>query len=439
MNRVAPPGSQAVAGRPDRYLLGRSLFVHDPSDAGATGALARDLGALQRTVSVSLAPEERRPVGALGRAILEALGKDLDLTPALRQHDAWRLARAWLEAERVQTLIVIGAEQFTAEAWQAIDEVRRYGDVRAVILISHLTGRPSPRRTPAPQRSAFESADAAALHAWARHLKAEHTAPHIARDDVVARFPAVPADEAPFFRSACRALLEGADFRRVDRLYRRGYDRAQRWLGECHDVSEQEVGAFLAESLLGTNDTHERLTRLRGTQIAFLHHHWLLKVDLEALSAAYLAEPPTTIDALLADRLRAYPQPRLSALAALSVATGLSPAQLAMLNADQIFPGRERFRAACARIDYGDHEVQIQAEARPFLRGYRADRILRAEPSQGPLFTTTKGQRLTAAQIQQLLRRISQQTGLALVGAAPRRDDKHGHWMRRRGITIQRL
>jgi hypothetical protein len=156
MNRVAPPGSQAVAGRPDPYLLGRSLFVHDPSDAGATGAVARDLGALERTVSVSLAPEERRPVGALGRAILEALGKDLDLTPALRQQDAWRLARAWLDAERVQTLIVIGAEQFTAELWQAIDDIRRYDDVRAVILISHLTGRPSHRGTPAPERSAFK-------------------------------------------------------------------------------------------------------------------------------------------------------------------------------------------------------------------------------------------------------------------------------------------
>jgi hypothetical protein len=439
MNRVAPPGSQAVAGRPDPYLLGRSLFVHDPSDAGATGAVARDLGALERTVRVSLAPEERRPVGALGRAILEALGKDLDLTPALRQQDAWRLARAWLDAERVQTLIVIGAEQFTAELWQAIDDIRRYDDVRAVILISHLTGRPSHRGTPAPERSAFKSADAAALHAWARHAKAEHTAPHIARDDVGARFPAVPADEAPFFRSACRALLEAGDFRRVDRLYRRGYDSAQRWSGECHEVSEQEVGAFLAESVLGTNDTHEQLTRLRGTQIAFLHHHWLLKVDLEALSAAYLTDPPTTIDALLASRLRAYPQPRLSALAALSVATGFRPAQLAILNADQIFPGRERFRAACARIDYGDHEVPIAVEARPFLRGYRADRMLRGEPSEGPLFTTTNGQRLTAAQIQQLLRRVSQQTGLALVGAVPRHDDKHGHWMRRRGITIQRL
>lgn len=439
----APVDAQAStpSSEPDWLDLQRSQLVRDPADAGATGALARRLGELDRIVRVALAPGENRPLGALGMAILQALGKDLDLTPALRQQDAWRLAKAWLEAEDTRALIVIGPEQFTEELWEEIDDVRRYQRARVVILVSHQTGEDSPRRQPGHAERCFDRVDAASLHRWAARFTAAYRPADAVSKPPPPRYPAVPDDEAPYFRAACRAVLTAPEFARVNRSYRRGHDITRRWLTGRDDVSEEEASDHLAEALLWINDVHERLTRLRGAQIAFLHHRWLLKVDLEAFSVSHAIQRPSDIDTQIAARLRAYPQPKLSALAALAIATGLSPANLAVLNADQIFPNDDRHLGSCNAIYYGDEYLPIESGARPFLRAHHADRNLRRQPPDGPLFTTTAGRRLAAAAIQQQLRRISQDTGLPLLSSPTTgpHDPLDGHWMRRSGITLQPL
>lgn len=436
MTGAAATADATVRLARDGFELRRSQTVHDPADAGGTGALARRLGEVDRVVVVALAPGETRPLGALGMAILHALGKDLDLTPTLGQHDGWRLARAWLEAERTRALIIVGSEQFTAEVWQGIDDVRRFQRAGAVILISHQVGHASPRRRPNSAERAFDSTDPATLHAWATRFIAAH-GPATAANPPEPRYPAVPADEAPYFRAACRAVLETADFARVNRSYRRAYDITRRWLAGRDEITEDEACDHLAENILWTSDIHERLTRLRGTQIAFLRHNWLLKVDLEAFSASYTSDRPRAIDALIARRLRMYAQPKHGALAALTIATGLSAGRLAMLNADQVL---RKGPPAYGTIDFGDSRVAIEPAARPFIRAHHIDRALRGEPAEGPLFTTTAGRRMSSAALRQQLRRISQDTGLSLLSSSPLpADGERGHWMRRRGITVQPL
>ncbi|MCA1700447.1 MAG: hypothetical protein LC790_16730, partial [Actinobacteria bacterium] len=93
------------------WELAESYFVYDPSDATGTGRRARELSQRPGVLCASIPPGEPRPTGALALAILERLGKELDREKQIRQQDAWRLARVWLDAEEIQALIVIGADQ----------------------------------------------------------------------------------------------------------------------------------------------------------------------------------------------------------------------------------------------------------------------------------------------------------------------------------------
>ncbi|MDP8909614.1 MAG: hypothetical protein M3N47_10980, partial [Chloroflexota bacterium] len=66
-----------------------------------------------------------------------------------------------------------------------------------------------------------------------------------------------------------------------------------------------------------------------------------------------------------------------------------------MLNADQIDACRRSDRGYNA-VDLGDRKLAVPA-ASLFLRPHYLDRELRDQPPDGPLFTTSTGERLTAA------------------------------------------
>ena len=427
------------------WELAESYFVYDPSDAAGTGRRARELGQRAAVVCASIPPGEPRPIGALALAILERLGKDLDREKQIRQQDAWRLARVWLDAEEIQALIVIGADQLDLDTWHGLANVCRQMPTPSVILIQHQPGRDRTERDLRGRERAFTSVEPAVFHAWAERF--ETACDQAATDATDAaptdkrRFPAVPDDEIPYFRAACRDALTKPDFRIVDAAYRKAFDSACRWLRARPDVNEDEAGAFLASQVRWVPDINEQLTRLRGAQVAFLRHWWLVKVDPEALAAAQNADPLVDLaDDAVYHRLRKYAHPKTSALAALSIATRLPPGRLSMLNADQVFTGRPTsLWSSYNLIDLGD-EIRSIPAAGLFLRAYHLDRDMRDQPADGPLFTTISGQRLTAAGVQQQLRAVTRDIGVPLVAgwsASPAR--QHGHWMRRRGLTLQAL
>jgi hypothetical protein len=109
-----------------------------------------------------------------------------------------------------------------------------------------------------------------------------------------------------------------------------------------------------------------------------------------------------------------------------------------MLNADQIHAGHSWDRSYDT-IDLGDRKLAVP-DARLFLHAHDVDRNLRDQPPNGPLFTTSAGQRLTAAAVQQQLRRVTRDIGQPLVSSwSSPAAQQHGHWMRRRGLTLQPL
>lgn len=434
----------AIGGRLTRrvlFELAETYFVYDPTDAGDTGRMARSLGRHEGVVCVEIPPRDPVPLVALALGILERLGKDLDREKQIKQRDAWRLARVWLNVEEIQALIIIGADQLDAAAWRQLSDVCGQTPTPSVILIQHQTGLDRTQRELLNREPTFTSVPPATFHAWGGRFEAAREHASTAHAKVAParkpRFPSVPDDEIPYFRAACRSALSKPDFRLVDDTYRKAYDSTWRWLDGRRPLSEDQVGTFLAGALRGA-DVNEQLTRLRGAQVAFLRHWWLLKVDVEALAGAHHVDPPADIDDDAYDQLHAYIQPKTSALAALAIATKLPPGRLAMLNADQIYAGRTWDREANV-VDLGDRKVAVPA-ASLFLRAHQVDRDLRSEPPDGPLFTTSTGERLTAAGVQQLLRRVTRDIGRPLVsGWSSPAEQQHGHWMRRRGLTLQPL
>lgn len=442
MATTAPdPATRVRLTVQELFELAEIYFVYDPTDAGDTGRVARRLGRHEGVVCVEIPPRESVPLGALALGILADLGKDLDREKQLTQRDAWRLARVWLNADEIQALIVIGADQLDAATWHQLSDVCRQTPTPSVILIQHQPGLDRTQRELLDRERAFTSVPPATFHDWGGRFETA-CEPAMSADDEPApapkpRFPSVPDDEIPYFRAACRAALSKPDFRVVDDTYRKAYDSTWRWLDGRRLLSEDQVGAFLAGALHGM-DVNEQLTRLRGAQVAFLRHWWLLKVDTGALAAAHHLDPPAELDDDVYDELRAYVQPKTSALAALAITTGLPPGRLAMLNADQIYAGRRWDRQYNA-VDLGDRKLAVPA-ASLFLRAHYLDRELRDQPPDGPLFTTSTGERLTAAGVQQQLRRVTRDIGRPLVsGWSSPAAQQHGHWMRRRGLTLQPL
>lgn len=433
---------------PRAYLTGRELFelaeayfVYDPTAAADTGAVARRLGRHDGVVCVEIPPRESVPLAALALGILASLGKDLDREKRITQRDAWRLARAWLNAEEIRALIIIGADQLDVGTWRQLSDVCRQSPTPSVILIQHQIGLERTQRELLDRERTFTSVPSATFHTWAHRFEAACDPASAADDEHAcapkARFPSVPGDEIPYFRAACRAALSKRDFRVVDDTYRKGYDSTCRWLHGRDQLSEDDVGSFLAPALRGT-DVNQQLTRLRGAQVAFLRHWWLLKVDVEGLAAAHHVDSPIHIDAETHRQLRAYVQPKTGALAALAIVTGLPPGRLAMLNADQIYAGYSWDRSYNT-IDLGDRKLAVP-DASLFLHAHDVDRDLRDQPPDGPLFTTSAGKRLTAAGVQQQLRRVTRDIGQPLVSSwSSPPAQQHGHWMRRRGLTLQPL
>lgn len=418
----------------DQEGLMRAYYVHDPDDQAETGHMVRQLRGLPGLLCISLPPAEPSPRGALALGILEGLGKDLDLQAPVDHRDAWRLARVWLLAEGVRALIIIGAEQLPAAVWEDLVHVHRRIPMAAVVLVHHQPGQERRLRQWLKGQSDVQAAEVAELRRWTDRYSARALqGTDCQRPSRRRAFPTVPDDEIPFFRASCRRLLDVEDFRAVDALYKGSYDSAHRWLKTQHDLDEATVGEHLAQRTARMT-LPEQITRLRGVQVAFLRCSWLLKVDLEALAGAHHTDRIPTLDDDVIAKLRAYTQPGPAAMAALVSAAGLSPAQLAMLNADQ---------TATVWQQAAQHDCdprRLPTPAGVFVHAHKVDRAMRGLPDDGPLFTSTAGRRLDPGEIRQQLRRITRETGLAFVSNwTPPTGQQHQFWMRRRGLTLQPL
>lgn len=113
---------------------------------------------------------------------------------------------------------MIGADRIDATTWNGLADVCRQTPAPSVILIQHQIGLERTERDLLSRERAFRSVEPAAFHAWGERFEAACMSDRDVHDAQTEkrRFPAVPDDEIPYFRAACRAALSTADFRIVD-------------------------------------------------------------------------------------------------------------------------------------------------------------------------------------------------------------------------------
>lgn len=170
-------------------------------------------------------------------------------------------------------------------------------------------------------------------------------------------FPEVPGDEFYIFRAACRRLLDGAAFPRVDEVHQQSQHDTDVWLqvqlrsqrrpqpvpmifDTNVELTEREpaqptladVGAFLQQLTATSSCAAETLVRLRGAQAAFFLHGFLLSLQLGSGTHPGPADLRPTMDPSVADRLRGLCTTRLTAAMTLALVTEMTSAQLCQLN-----------------------------------------------------------------------------------------------------------
>lgn len=419
--------------QPDLREHRRSRLVDSPD------VIARRVAAQcwPRVIVVNVAPDIGERAVRLAWGILEQLGKDPDLHgTTAATHENWSFAEIWLQAHATTTLIVLGAERLNARLWRRLASLTAAGDLTLLLVNQTSTLMQAQRQLLEPAEALFARTDDETFASWAEiELQQPTTEP--APDTSTSRpamFPAVPADDIPFFRESCRRLLTRDDFAIVDDAYVQGFHHTHGWLHDPREpLLEEHAGAFLTDLVRHAGGIHEQLTLMRGAQAAFWRNGWLLKIRIDALLAAHRTEPVSFDPQHAVHQLNGYTAPHVAALGVLALRTRLPPARLALLNTDQLTDD-------CTSLNLGDEPITIPAAEARLLHAHVLNARRRGHAANGPLFCQKDGTRMRPHALQQHLRRAAAETGLPLTqNWSPPLDRQHTHWMHRRGLTLQRL
>ena len=420
-----------------------ALYVEPPIESGA-----EHLGDVQevirrvaaqcwpQVVVVNVPPDIGKSVVRLATSILAQLGKDFDLHHSGHAKENWALAEVWLRAHQTTNLVVLGAQMLNVRLWRKLTSLTTSSE-HSVLLVNGGSplSREHRRLLDAPG-GLITPIDGEVLSEWTDELLDDPSVRlrRPAAGRAPEPFPAVPADDVPFFIETCHELLSAEHFAAVRDAYIQGFRQADAWLACPRDgLLEEHVAAFLAGLVRDVADIHEQLTRLRGAQAGFWRHGWLLKLSVDALIAAHRTEEGHFDRQRELRLLNGFVAPRVACVALLALRTRLSPARLAVLNADQL-------NDDCSTLDLGDEQIHFEAEESVLLRAQLLHSERRGHPANGPLFCTHAGRRVAAGQLQQSLRRAAVDTGLPLTQTwSPPADRHHSHWMHRRGLSLQQL
>lgn len=133
----------------------------------------------------------------------------------------------------------------------------------------------------------------------------------------------IPWVDFPVFRSACRQLLNEADFAAMDATYRDAFQRTQ-----ANRPETTEAASTLLLSLLsGTDNGSRAITFVRAVQAACLTHGYLLKVDQSRLYLMVSEAQHRQINEVEILRLGDQPEPCRAAIPLLADA-GLDDAEI---------------------------------------------------------------------------------------------------------------
>lgn len=363
----------------------------------------------------------------LARDMLGAMGKDLFVSGAGRNGgNGWAAVRPWLEGESIREIIVLRASLLPAIGLTRLVDLA--ADVQARLWIVALQEAFS-----APSRQVLSGVKPESV-SWgefsAMWVDEPIVDPQLLEYDM-ARFPRVPRDDFPTFRTSARRLLAPDAFTIVDEVYVGQVIHAREWF-TSNSISEDSVASYLrAHALSGTVD--EALTRFRAVQAALFLRGWYVKTELtQVIGRLQLTEQrPVTIDTV--NRLRRYRDTSRASVGLLFSLTDRDLPEYAALTVSDVAQDGSSVRFASGL-------VEIPTIARPLLLAHRFARLEAGAQPNSPLYWTSTGQPWRIRRFTVVLRQLADETGLGIVPQHPSYEGlPPTQWARRYGFTVMRV
>jgi hypothetical protein len=406
------------------------MVVFDPDDAYDTFRFVADLACRPAGRVVCHPPPQASSSTWFAVDLLLALGKRFDAVRVERAtRRSWQLVVTWMLAECVRDLFVLRADWLAGARWQELINLARRCRLRLWLVVHRpnlslahrgiLLELPHQRLALHQFRDRWCPVEDQSQPPQAEGSPDVEPSSRAATADSVEElasvsppFPEVPGDEFYIFRAACRRLLDGAAFRRVDEVHQQSQHDTDVWLqvqlrsqrrpqpvpmifDTNVELTEREpaqptladVGAFLQQLTATSSCAAETLVRLRGAQAAFFLHGFLLSLQLGSGTHPGPADLRPTMDPSVADRLRGLCTARLTAAMTLALVTEMTSAQLCQLNLADI--------AADADAVWADDcWFAIPTYARSLVRAHVLERSEVGSGPTDPLFIGRDRRRL---------------------------------------------
>lgn len=396
-------------------------WVHGPADADLR---VEELNAVDAgTLAVRL---DAGPYGRSGiaRQILTGLGKTPEIAgPASRGGSEWRFLRAWVEAHRLERVVIAGVEQLRPK------ELR--------ILIDNLDQTPADVwlwTVPALSNAHIRAFDELATRVeWTDFVASFRPLSPASPDPgapAPAPYPQVPVEEFTTFRAACRDLLTRGDFDRVDADYRAAHAAASAIAAE--EALVERTADLLADRWGTCVSDDEAQVVLRATQAALFCAGWYLGVSLpEFLTAIELRPRIATRPITDWLKLRAYLDPAIGAATALSAAGMELPELVELTLADVAGDGSGATAAGRRYV--------VDEPGRAFVHAQLLFRIERGGHAGDP-FLLRADRNPTSATVSHALRAPVRDLGLGLIPPRALRQAGTGpRWLATHGLSLTRL
>lgn len=425
--KVRPEPHADTAGSSHRASIFTCVLEHTTAGVRRLRAASNP----DRGLVVAAVPPDMRRSYPLTWELLEALGKERDITGAGRHEDLnWELAAAWFLAHDVRHLVLVDAQWLTPTL---IPDVIGLAAVTGVSLwmVAHL-----------PTTDTY----AEALEGWPTspadpRVLAELVAAAGRRDGAdlgEVNFPGLPADSYPTFRAEARRRLSPDEFAVVDQRLWAAYQSASSWFAahSPNEVDETSVLTYLRGRLDACACAEEMVIEVRGVQIAAHRAGWLVSAVVDRLVATAQNAPASAIHSPLTwRRLRAYREPYRGAVCAL-VACSMTLGAISSVTLCDVAADGTWLNAAG---DPGTRRVDIPPGAELLMRAQVIHRQIQGACDQDLLFATEEGPMATrylANAVRDALGDLgiplfSQQVERAAVDPA--------RWARRWGLSVQTL
>jgi hypothetical protein len=358
----------------------------------------------------------------LASDILTALGARRNVTGGVgtKQNDDWDLVPIWLEAHRIDQLVILQAQRLHLPVLDALLELAAETPTTVVLAPEGpLTSQALKLIDP------YEP-----MPVDGRELL---TAPSPAPAEVAAPFPTVPRTDFPTFRADCRATLPADEFAVVDDRYRTALGQASATFDHVEPDGETVMAVY--DGLADTcRTTDELLVAARALQAAAFRAGSYVRVDVDTYLVAANTMPTSARRTPQVWRqVAAYPRPWVGA-AITATAAGIAPTDIVELTVDQLADDG-------TSIHHPDGtSTSIDPHAQVYVRALKIQHQRTGASPDAVAFVDTRSRPVTLRAVCDMLATARLELGIPTVhGRVQRRPSPATTRLGRTGLSVTRI